>query len=206
MDASHAPALDPSLGVQLNCAFADARVKYFIADAKHLADEPGLAIRNTAVYLRTENTLTGRFIPPAAGDVGTTLATALKLFDVELESRRKSAGKTALCALLASQILLTIHPFRDCNGRTSRLFFAAKVLRHLGPAPTAILGMLLMQRAGAHQYHQAAWALRAGDAEPMATLFAGSEELACELFHESAVNLPSAKLLEHCWTTLQELS
>lgn len=206
LDADHAPELDPARGVRLRRSFAETRVKGFVADARKLACNQDLALRNRAVHLRTENALTGRFVPPAAGDVRAALATALKCIDAMLESHRGDAGKTAICALLGAQILLTIHPFRDGNGRTARMFFAAKVLRHLGPAPTALLGMLLMHRSGAHQYHQACWALRAGDAEPIVGLFVDSEMLAAErLLQDSKVGLSPPALLERSWEELRRL-
>lgn len=206
IDADGAPAFEPDFAVRLASAFTETRVKRFVASAQNLADETRLAIRNRAVYLRTENPLTARFIPPAAGNVGAVLGTALISIETALELHRGHAGKTAVCALLGSQILLTIHPFGDGNGRTARMFFAAQLLRHLGPAPTALLGMLLMHRAGAHQYHQASWALRAGDAEPMVALFVGSEKLAHErLFQGSATTLSQAGFLERCWSELQAL-
>lgn len=206
LDADHVPALDPDLGARLGRSFTDIRVRGFVADARKLACDPDLALRNRAVHLRTENALTGRFVPPAASDVRAALATALKSIDAALESHRGDAGKAAICALLGAQILLTIHPFRDGNGRTARMFFAAQLLRHLGPAPTGLLGMMLMHRAGAHQYHQASWALRAGDAEPMVALFVGSERLAHERLCQSLpTNLSQAGFLAHCWAGLREL-
>lgn len=206
MVVDNAPALEPGLVTRLEEAFIHSGVKRFVADAKKLAGDTGLVIRSRDVYLRTENPLTARFIPPAAGNVGAALDSALKSIDAALESHRGHAGKTAICALLGSQILLTIHPFRDGNGRTARMFLAAKLLRSLGPAPTALLGMLLMHRAGAHQYHQASWALRAGDAEPMVALFVGSERLAHERLCQSLpTNLSQAGFLAHCWAGLREL-
>lgn len=190
----------------LDSAFAGTRVKHFVADAKRLASPSEIEIRAGGVRLRTENLLTGRFVPPAASEVDAALATALRCVDAALELHRGEAEKAAVIALVGSQILLTIHPFRDGNGRTARMFLAAKVLRHVGPAPTALLGMLLMQRSGAHQYHQAAWAFRAGDAEPLIALFAESERLAAErMLRGAGEQLAPAALLEHCWKELRAL-
>ena len=192
--------------MRLGRSFTDTQVRSFVADARKLACEPALTLRNTAVHLRTENVLTGRFVPPAASNVRAALATALKSIDAALESHRGDTGKAVIGALLGSQILLTIHPFRDGNGRTARTFFAAKLLRYVGHAPAAVLGMLLMHRAGAHQYHQASWALRAGDVEPMVSLFIGSQHLAHELIlQDSAGNLPQAAFLEYCWNWVREM-
>lgn len=202
--AEGAPALDCGLVHRLVGAFTDARKKRFVLHARKLADDPDLSIRRNGVYLRTENTLTARFIPPHAREVGPALTNALKSIDAVLLSNRGNPGKTAICLVLGSQILATIHPFNDGNGRTARMFFAAKILRHLGPAPTTLLGILLMSRAGAHQYHQASWALRAGDAEPMVALFVGSERLAHAFLYQSATaNMSQTELLEHCWTKLR---
>lgn len=207
LDASAAPVLDLALAGQLQQAFTDTKVRHFIADARKLAEREDISIRNGAVYLRTENALTGRFVPPAASGADVALGRALHCIEAALALHRGDRAQSAICALVSSQILLTIHPFRDGNGRTARMFHAAKVLRHLGPAPSALLGLLLLQRSGAHQYHQATWALRAGDAEPMVALFVDAERLAVERILPDPSSRPSpAALLEHCWSELRALS
>jgi len=75
-------------------------------------------------------------------------------------------------------MLLAIHPLRDGNGRSVRAFLAATCLRHTGPAPTFALAMCLAHAGGAQRYHQAAWALRSGWADPMARLFIDAESQA----------------------------
>ena len=169
----------------LRCSFCgkskDA-VKRFISDARRVDDDEKLSLRSMDICLRTENLLTSRFLPPPRTEVRKALNVALGEIDSALQEARGSPDKSATCAMLAAQVLLTIHPFVDGNGRTARMFMAANVLRYVGPAPTALLGMLLMHRSGAHQYHQAAWALRAGDAAPMVDLFIEAERLAHDRF------------------------
>ena len=206
IEGSAVPVVDRILALRLESAFAGTKSKHYVADARRLAGRSEIGIRSVDVRLRTENLLTGRFVPPPASQVDAALVTALRCIDSTLALHRGDVGKSAVIALVGSQILLTIHPFRDGNGRTARMFLAAKVLRHVGPAPTALLGMLLMQRSGAHQYHQAAWAFRAGDAEPLVALFTESERLAAErMVRGAGERLAPAALLEHCWRELRAL-
>lgn len=205
IEADGAPGLDAALAVGLHSAFGDPHVTGFVADAQRLVDDMRVAIRNRRVRLLTENPLTAGFIPPGPGQVIPTLETALRALDAALATGCNDAEK-AVCAVIGMQVLLTIHPFRDGNGRTARLFLAAQVLRHVGPTPSVLLGMLLMHRSGAHQYHQASWALRAGDPAPMVGLFAASERLAADcLLQGSAACRSPAGLLEHCWMELRAL-
>src|SRR5690606_37343058 len=103
-----------------------------------------LAMRSGDVCFRTENLLTSGFIPPDAREAKAALAVALAEIEAATQEAQGKSDKVAICAMLGAQALLTIHPFKDGNGRTARMFMAAKVLRHLGPAPTALLGMLLL--------------------------------------------------------------
>lgn len=131
---------------------------------------------------------------------------ALRYIEAALSRLEGDSVKTAICALLGSQILLTIHPFADGNGRTARMYFAAKVLRRIGPVPAAILGMMLIYRGGAHLYHLASWELRAGNVEPMVELFANSVALAHERFlQDGLTDQSSANFLAHSWRELQSL-
>lgn len=178
--------------------FQGSTVKRFVADARRVSGDGTLSIRAVDVRFRAENLLTSRFVPPAATGVGAALRSALPGIESAFERWHGDPDKVAICAMLGAQALLTIHPFKDGNGRTARMFMAAKVLRHLGPAPTALLGMLLLHRSGGHQYHQAAWALRAGDAEPMVDLFIEAERLAYERFIKDlpAGDVPAGFLAE----------
>lgn len=205
VDACGAPCPDRSLEPRLRDAFASTRVKCFLADAQGLANGIHVAIRNGDVCLRTENPLTAGFTPPCAGSVTEILGTALRFHASALSMNRGDGGKVAACAVIGMQILLTIHPFRDGNGRTARMFLAAQVLRHLGPVPAVLLGTLLMHRSGAHQYHQASWALRAGDPEPMVGLFVESEVLAHDCLQRAPRDCSPAALLEHCWMEVRAL-
>lgn len=205
VDAVGAPAPDPSLATRLRRAFASTAVKCFVADARELTNDSHVAIRNGDVYLRTENPLTAGFTPPCAGHVAEMLGTALRFHATALAANRGDGGKVAACAVIGMQVLLTIHPFRDGNGRTARMFLAAQLLRHLGPVAAVLLGMLLMHRSGAHQYHQASWALRAGDPEPMVGLFVESELLAHDCLQRAPKDSSAAALLEHCWMEVRAL-
>lgn len=205
-DAGGVKALTDGRLSRLGEMFVQPKVKKFVADARILAEDPTLAIRDRGVYLRTENPLTAQFIPPRADGVARALEAALTSIRTALVRCRGEFAKSAICAVLGEQILLTIHPFRDGNGRTARMFFAAQLLRHVGPAPTGLLGMLLMHRAGGHQYHQASWALRAGNVEPMVDLFVSSENLAYErMFRGSAWMLSQAEFQEQCLSDLHKL-
>lgn len=206
MGSDAVPKPAPGLAGKLERSFGDSRVKAFVADARALPDEVGLAIRSGGVHLRTDNRLTARFLPPSADEVSAALGIALKAIQSALERHRGKAARVAACALIGSQIMLTIHPFPDGNGRTARMFFAAQLLRYQVPAPTALLGMMLMYRGGAHRYHQASWELRAGNVEPMVELFAESTTLADERFMRHArVGQSPEEFLAACWRDLREM-
>ena len=203
--ADSVPELEPCLISRLASAFPGTGIRQFVADARDVSKERRLALRTGDVLLQTENPLTAGFSPPSAKDVEPALGIALRSINAALDRDQGDFRKAAICALLGSQILLTIHPFRDGNGRTARMFFAAKVLRHIGPSPSVLLGLLLIHRAGGHQYHQAAWAFRAGDVEPMLGLFVSSVRLAAEqLLPNAQAEMPPEVLLEHCWSGLRK--
>ena len=206
MESTDLPLAEEGLGATLRESFQGSGTSHFIADAQALSGRSDLAIRRTLVRLRTEHAITARFRPPAAKDVPSSLGTALRFIEASLARHRGDAARAAICALLGSQVLLTIHPFPDGNGRTARMYFAAKLLQHLVPAPAALLGMMLMYRGGAHRYHLASWELRSGDVEPMVDLFASSVALAHELFmQETSPDQPQGSFLAHCWRRLREL-
>lgn len=175
---------DPGLARVLARSFWDASLKGFVADARALGGG-ALSIRNGNVCLKTDNAITASFFPPPAAEVRSALAVALRSIHAVLRDCGSDSARIGVCSLIGSQILLTIHPFSDGNGRTARMFYAAQLLRHRATAPSALLGMMLMYRAGGHPYHQASWALRAGDVWPMTRLYADSLMLAGTLFPEA---------------------
>ncbi|HEU4812842.1 MAG TPA: Fic family protein [Xanthomonadaceae bacterium] len=206
MDAGSAPAPTPYLYSRLERAFEDTRIKEFVSDARSFPDAEALVVRKHNVCLKTTDSLTSRFRPPFAADVGPVLSTCLKATQESLRRVEGNAAKVAICAQLGSQILLTIHPFQDGNGRTARMFFAANLLKRGVAAPTALLGMMLMYRSGSHQYHQASWEFRAGNVEPMVRLFAESTALAqSRLMQHVTFDRSPENFLAHCWHELRAI-
>lgn len=206
MDSGSAPAPTPGLVAMLERSFDDVRIKQFVEDARSFPDAEALAVRKRNVCLRTTDNLTSRFRPPFAADVGAALSTCLKTTQASLQQAAGNPAKVAICAQLGSQVLLTIHPFQDGNGRTARMFFAANLLKRGVAAPTALLGMMLMYRSGSHQYHQASWELRAGNVEPMVRLFAESTALAqSRLMQHVTFDRSPENFLAHCWHELRAI-
>lgn len=165
---------------RLRSLFASPMVQHFVADARSATCNRNLALRTKDVGLRSGNPLTGRFLPMEAAKVPAALHAALVMIGGALARAVDHPRASLLVAWLASQCLLTIHPFRDGNGRSMRAFFAASCLRSVGPAPTAILATLLAHAGGGHRFHQAAWALRTGVSDPMIMLFTDAEAEARE--------------------------
>lgn len=204
MESTDEPVADGELASTLRRSFEEASVCRFVKDARVLSGAE-LAIRIGDVRLRTEDALSATFSPPPADHVASSLGMALRYIETSLFRHLHDPAKAATCALLGSQILLTIHPFSDGNGRTARMYFAAKTLRHAGPVPGALLGLMLMYRGGAHRYHLASWELRAGNVEPMAELFAESVRAANELFSCRGDSSDSKSFTVRCWRDLRAL-
>lgn len=206
LQANDAPLFEMTLASRLERSFKNARTRTFVTDARALADGTALAIRKRNVRLKTDNYLTSRFLPPHAAEVDSALGTTLKAIETSLQVHQSDKAKATVCALLGSQAILTIHPFADGNGRTARMFFASQLLRYQVFVPNVLLGMILMYRGGAHQYHQASWQLRAGHAGPMVTLFADSVKFASAVFTDAISRTGSPeKFLRHCWQELRAI-
>lgn len=179
----------------------------FLRDARKVAPEAPIMFRRGLVGLRSANPLTDGFVPLAAERVPGAVRLALNLAGRTFGRDGMDVSQTAFGIVLATHVLLTIHPFPDGNGRVARMFFAASVLRHIGPAPSALLGLLVMQhQAGAQQFHQALWSLRRGESEPLITLYLRSRQIGMDcVLDASARRLCPDGVLERCWHNLMAL-
>ena len=175
LEGGKPPSPAAGVAVDLQPLFANPDVRHFVESARQSTGVRGVALRTRDVGLSAGNPLTARFVPMAAPQVPAALRVALRAIGVALRDARKCPLRAACVCWLGTQCLLAIHPFRDGNGRSMRAWFAANCLRHVGPAPSALLAVLLADGGDAQRYHQAAWALRAGMAEPMARLFIDAE-------------------------------
>lgn len=200
------PPQDPALSNMLPTLFQGG-ARRFLDDARRIAPEAPIMFRRGLVGLRSGNPMTARFVPPPAERVPAALRLALSLTDRALACDRMHVSQKALSIVLATHVLLTIHPFPDGNGRVTRMFCAASVLRHIGPAPSAILALVVMQHhAGAQPFHQALWSLRRGDVDPLAALYLRARQLAMDwvLDADTRHACPST-VLERCWDNLMAL-
>lgn len=205
MESPAPPDFPNALQARLHGAFATPTVKRFVRDARAVSGNPALRVRAGEVLLRTDNPLTARFRPPRASDVHESLANALLAIEQALLEHRREPWTVAVTALVGSQILLTIHPFADGNGRTARFYYAAQLSRFGALDAVAILAMMLMYRGGANAYHQASWQFRAGDASPMVELFLRSAGVAMALLPASAAaaEMSERDFMLHCWEQLR---
>lgn len=202
--ATHALGADRARFVELQNSFSGTAVEQYVRDARRLARERSLRIRDGNVGLRCANMLTARSRPPPAGPARQALQTLLRNTNALLRNAKSDTqARPVIISLVGAHAALAIHAFRDGNGRTARHYFAANVARHIGPAPTAILAWLLLGRSGAHRYHQCFWLLRAGDPLPMIDLFVEGERMASDVLKpHMADGLASAQLLSDCYDLL----
>ena len=191
---------DFALGPRVRRSFRTPRMKSFLRDARKLHGLPG-GLRGAGMRFESSNALTAAFVPPTAEDVPAAIETFLEESELALAVARGPV-EVATAALLASQVLVMIHPFNDGNGRTARLYFAAQLVRFEAEFASALLALPLMYREGTTAYHLAAWRFRAGNSQPMADLDLGSMLLASQLI---LANPPGRDLRHHAWHTLRSL-
>lgn len=143
------------------------------------------ALRRGDIAIHTDNPLTRDFLPPLAARV--TLAA--KMF---FEFRQAGAHTPSAAARIASYlILLTLHPYRDGNGRTARLLFAADTAAAAAPA-TDLLGLVWLHGQRGARFHLAAKCARAGDFGMLFVLYAESVEQGTQRLHVPLAALGAA--------------
>lgn len=141
----------------------------FLRDASRYAGGGRWTWRRRQVLLDSGHLLTARFTPPRASEVPEAMRIALA--GIRQASALDASPQAQAClALAAYQLLLTIHPFEDGNGRTMRGMYACR-LAAAAPSAAALLALPMLFSGGGARYHEAAWSFRAGDARPLVELY-----------------------------------
>lgn len=122
-------------------------------------------VRRGAIVVHTENPFTRDFLPVSAERL---VPATRMLFGL----RRAGLHRDNAAARIASYfILLTLHPYRDGNGRTARLLFAADTWAADAPA-LDLLGLAWLHGQRSTRFHLAAKCARAGSLDMLFALHA----------------------------------
>ncbi len=141
--------------------------------------------RRADIAIHTENRFTRDFLPIPAKRLASA---AQALFDL----RQAGLHTTHATARIASYlILLTLHPYRDGNGRTARLLFAADTWAAAG-SPLELPGLIWLHGQRNARFHLAAKCARAGDFNMLFGLHAEASAQACRTLAEPLRDLDAA--------------
>lgn len=131
------------------------------------------ALRRGAIAIHTSNCFSRDFLPPSPMQAAPAGKACFAL-------RQAGAHTPNVAARITSYlILLTIHPYRDGNGRTARLLFAADTLS-AGDSPADLLGLVWLHGQRGARFHLAAKCARAGDFDMLFALYAESKAQALQ--------------------------
>jgi hypothetical protein len=141
--------------------------------------------RRADIAIHTENRFTRDFLPIPAE----RLASAVQaLFNLRQAGLHAPHGAARVASYL---ILLTLHPYRDGNGRTARLLFAADTWAATG-SPLELLGLAWLHGQRNARFHLAAKCARAGDFNMLFGLHADASAQACQVLAEPLRDLDAA--------------
>jgi len=131
--------------------------------------------RHGDIVIHTEHRFTRDFLPPPAPRITQAM--------VDLFRLRARASVNAATRIASYLILLTVHPFRDGNGRTARLLYAADTSAANAPAEN-LLGLAWLHGERNARFHLAAKCARAGDFEMLFALRAEAGQRAGHALRE----------------------
>ena len=129
-------------------------------------------LRRADIAIHTENRFTRDFLPVPAERLAPA---AQALFNLRRAGLHAPHGAARIASYL---ILLTLHPYRDGNGRTARLLFAADTWVATG-SPLELLALAWLHGHRNAHFHLAAKCARAGDFDMLFGLHAESSVQAC---------------------------
>lgn len=201
------PRADPRVAALLADAFYGCDAARFFADAGRLFGA-NVSMRSRPIGFQSKDPIIGRLIVGCQPDMTGLVAYALKCLGDAAAANREHPQRQVVALLIGVQILLTIHPFRDGNGRAMRAFFAARLRRDPGPCPVSLMAFLLMrQLGGARPFQQVNWAFRAGDPIPLIEMFQHSRRLAHGVLSSLETAEPrEGAVLDQCWSALRRMS
>lgn len=121
---------------------------------------PSSRLRETPIWI-------GGAGPATAWHIGSPANQLPKLVDAVLAHSGRNDLPATLRGSVSLMRLLQIHPFRDGNGRTARLFAFRVMARQLGPSRTIADLLSMLWRRHEFDLHSASVAIRdAGDWQP----------------------------------------
>lgn len=162
-------ASDKSLPKLLASSFPCNNVRDFVKGSCRVSREK-LRIRDRLVSIGTSNPFSFSYNPPRAQDAEDSLRYLLQaLHRISASEKNQNIG---LCVAVYL-ILLTIHPLRDGNGRSSRFYFASLTRSRLD-SPALLLALALTHSGKSSSFHMACKIARLGDIEPALALFYSS--------------------------------
>lgn len=140
-------------------------------------------LRDSDIRISTDNSFSVDFSPPNPRRAATALQVLLQHSSPRIRGASDSNGIIG-AALSAYFIFLTIHPFKDGNGRTARFYFAACISRLETTSPIFLLALALMHRDRSSAFHLAAKAARIGSLDMLMETYSESIALASTLFSD----------------------
>ncbi|HVJ38482.1 MAG TPA: Fic family protein [Stenotrophomonas sp.] len=158
-----------------------------IALARESAPLSGLhpTLRRGDIGIHTDNRFTRGFLPVRAERLAPAAQALFGLRQAGLHTVHSAAR------IAGYLILLTLHPYRDGNGRTARLLFAADTWA-AGASPLDLLGLIWLHEQRNARFHLAAKCARAGDFNMLFALHAEGSAQACNVLAEPLRDLDAA--------------
>lgn len=147
-------------------------------------DDPRL--RNARVFVRSgTSALANRFHPPLPQHLKSSCE------ELGLHLANEAGALPPLeRALVASMVLLTLHPFSDGNGRTARHVFVSWLFKHGITDPSHVSALAGCFSGGSLRLQLALKALRLGDTSQLLTLYQHSYSIARSEASEIHAELP----------------
>lgn len=155
------------------------------------------SLRRGDIEVRTGSSLSRGFIPPQK-DMADR---AIKSFFLERDNYRYNIYSIQM-RLASYLILLTIHIFKDGNGRLSRLLFASDTLTH-SFCIDELLGLIFLHKNKGFSFHLAAKCARAGDFSMLFNCYADMQSFSRKLIIDDLVILDEYLLCNNVSGALQ---